>query len=146
MAESFSKVVQGSDRHPHTFIISKDNSNLNIANNFYGFCSSEKETKMTKINFNKTNLEKIISVNKRVRYYSEECKGLHLDVLTSGKKVFRFNYKLNYRSKYFTIGEYPLITPYLAIKTARELLQQIKLGNDPQLLKLRKRSEPSFKN
>lgn len=146
MAESFSKVVQGSDRYPHTFIISKDNSNLNTANNFHGFCSSEKETKMTKINFNKTNLEKITSVNKRVRYYAEECKGLHLDVLTSGKKVFRFNYKLNYRSKYFTIGEYPLITPYLAIKTARELFQQVKLGNDPQLLKLSKRTEPSFKN
>ena len=146
MQESFSKVVQGSDSTPHTFIISKDNTKLNTTNNFYGFCSSEKETKMTKIKFNKINLDKIKPSNRRLRYYSEECKGLHLDVLTSGKKVFRFNYKLNYRSKYFTIGEYPLITPYLAIKTARELFQQVKLGNDPQLLKLNKRIEPSFKD
>jgi len=136
---------QRSDRHPHVIVIDKDNYDLNTKQNFYGFCSSEKEIKMNKIKFNKTNLDSIIASETRQRFYAEECKGLHLDVLTTGKKVFRLNYKLNYQSKYFTIGEYPFVTPYLAIKTAKDLFQQIHLGHDPQLSKTRNRQEPTFK-
>ena len=53
---------------------------------------------MTKIRFNKTNIESLKPEEKRYRVYSDEVKGLYVEVLTSGRKAFRVLYKVNYIS------------------------------------------------
>ena len=53
---------------------------------------------MTKIRFNKTNIEKLEPNEKRYKKYSDEVKGLYVEVLTTGHKAFRILYKVNYIS------------------------------------------------
>ena len=50
---------------------------------------------MQKLRFNKTNIENIEAKESRFKIYSDECKGLYLDVFPSGKKTYRVLYKLN---------------------------------------------------
>ena len=44
---------------------------------------------MTKITFNKSNIESIETPLKRSLVYSDEIKGLHLETFKSGTKTFR---------------------------------------------------------
>ena len=64
---------------------------------------------MQKLRFNKTNIENIEAKESRFKIYSDECKGLYVDVFPSGKKTYRVLYKLNYRNFHYTIGVHPEI-------------------------------------
>ena len=66
---------------------------------------------MKTIKFNKTTLDNIPTPEKRSRLYSDEVKGLVLEITTKGAKSFRVLYKHNYTAKAYTIGSYPDITP-----------------------------------
>ncbi len=59
---------------------------------------------MQKLRFNKTNIENIEAKESRFKIYSDECKGLYVDVFPSGKKTYRVLYKINYRNFHYTIG------------------------------------------
>ena len=100
---------------------------------------------MTKIRFNKTNIENLKPQEKRYRVYSDEVKGLYVEVLTSGRKAFRVLYKVNYISYTHQLGVYPVMTPTYAVKRAMEVLTSVSKGNNPQLDKIKKREELTFK-
>ena len=78
---------------------------------------------MTKITFNKSNIESIETPLKRSLVYSDEIKGLHLETFKSGTKTFRLAYKLNNLRYVYTIGQFPSLHPSYAIKKAKELKQ-----------------------
>ena len=99
---------------------------------------------MTKIRFNKTNIENLKPQEKRYRVYSDEVKGLYVEVLTSGRKVFRVLYKVNYISYTHQLGVYPVMTPTYAVNRAMEVLTSVSKGNNPQLDKIKKREALPF--
>ena len=70
---------------------------------------------MTKIRLNKTNIDNLQPQEKRYRVYSDEVKGLYVEVLTSGRKAFRVLYKVNYISYTHQLGVYPVMTPTYAV-------------------------------
>ncbi|MDQ5937409.1 MAG: hypothetical protein QG574_4768, partial [Cyanobacteriota bacterium erpe_2018_sw_21hr_WHONDRS-SW48-000092_B_bin.40] len=72
--------------------------------------------------FTTTLLEKLESSEKRVRYYDLKFKGLLLEVLPSGNKVFRYRKTVNYKDEVVKLGEFP----YMTIEQARE--EAIKLN------------------
>ena len=100
---------------------------------------------MTKITFNKSNIESIETPLKRSLVYSDEIKGLHLETFKSGTKTFRLAYKLNNFRYVYTIGQFPSLHPSYAIKKAKELKQLVSEGKNPQLDKALNRKEPTFK-
>jgi len=71
------------------------------------------------IKFNKSSLDAIPTPEKRTKYYSDEVKGLVLEITPKGAKSFRVLYSHNYTSKAYTIGSYPDITPSVAITRAK---------------------------
>ena len=100
---------------------------------------------MTKIRFNKTNIESLKPKEKRYKTYSDEVKGLYVEVQRSGHKSFRVLYKVNYISYTHQLGVYPVMTPTFAVKRAMEVLTSVSKGNNPQLDKIKKREELTFK-
>lgn len=100
---------------------------------------------MQKLRFNKTNIENIEAKESRFKIYSDECKGLYVDVFPSGKKTYRVLYKLNYRNFHYTIGVHPEINPTFAIRRGLEIRSLIAQGKNPQQDKLEKRREYTFK-
>ena len=97
------------------------------------------------IKFNKSSLDAIPTPEKRTKYYSDEVKGLVLEITPKGAKSFRVLYSHNYTSKAYTIGSYPDITPSVAITRAKELRALITQGLDPQAEKKEKQKEHTFK-
>ena len=97
------------------------------------------------IKFNKSSLDAIPTPDKRTKYYSDEVKGLVLEITPKGAKPFRVLYSHNYTSKAYTIGSYPDITPSVAITRAKELRALITQGLDPQAEKKEKQKEHTFK-
>ena len=97
------------------------------------------------IKFNKSSLDAIPTPEKRTKYYSDEVKGLVLEITPKGAKSFRVLYSINYTSKAYTIGSYPDITPSVAITRAKELRALITQGLDPQAEKKEKQKEHTFK-
>lgn len=67
-------------------------------------------------------LEKLESSEKRMRYYDLKFKGLLLEVLPSGNKVFRYRKTVNYKDEVVKLGEFP----YMTVEQARE--EAIKLN------------------
>ncbi|MCL2913085.1 tyrosine-type recombinase/integrase [Shewanella corallii] len=61
--------------------------------------------------------------------------GLHLDVLVSGKKVFRFRRKYLGKDTSVTIGEFPLITIEQARKRAKQIASDFTYGKNPNEVK-----------
>jgi len=100
---------------------------------------------MQKLRFNKTNIENIEAKESRFKIYSDECKGLYVDVFPSGKKTYRVLYKLNYRNFHYTIGGHPEIKPNFAIRRGLEIRFLVSQGKNPQQDKLEKRREYTFK-
>lgn len=100
---------------------------------------------MSKINFNKNNIEKLLPQEKRYKVYSQDVKGLYLEVLPSGVKSYRIIYKINYRSFTYQIGYHPEITPTFAEKRGAEIRTLVAQGHNPQDEKLKKRKEYTFK-
>ena len=100
---------------------------------------------MQKLRFNKTNIENIEAKESRFKIYSDECKGLYVDVFPSGKKTYRVLYKLNYRNFHYTIGVHPEITPMFATRRGLEIRSLVAQGKNPQQDKLEKRREYTFK-
>lgn len=101
---------------------------------------------MTKyIGWNKGSIEKLPTPEKRTRYYHNYLKGLHIDVMKSGKKSFRFNYKMNGYNFTYSIGDYPEITPAIALDRCRELKVSLSKGINPQEDKITKRKELTFR-
>ena len=97
------------------------------------------------IKFNKSSLDAIPTPEKRTKYYSDEVKGLVLEITPKGAKSFRVLYSINYTSKAYTIGSYPDITPSVAITRAKELRALITQGLDPQAEKKENQKELTFK-
>ena len=59
---------------------------------------------MSKIRFNKSNIENIETKERRFNIYSDECRGLYVEVYPSGHKTYRVRYKINTRDFHYTIG------------------------------------------
>ena len=98
------------------------------------------------IKFNKSSLDAIPTPQKRTRYYSDEVKGLVIEITIKGAKSFRVLYNHNYTSKAYTIGSYPDINPSVAIARAKELRALITQGIDPHAEKKEKQREHTFKS
>ena len=71
---------------------------------------------MSKIRFNKSNIENIETKERRFKIYSDECRGLYVEVDPSGHKTYRVLYKINQRDFHYTIGVHPEITPMFATR------------------------------
>ena len=98
------------------------------------------------IQFNKGNIDKLPNPDKRgARYYHEEIKGLHIEVMPSGQKYYRLAYKMNGYQFWYKIGTYPEMTPSIAVDRARELKVSLSKGINPQLEKTQKRKELTFR-
>ncbi|MBO6538002.1 MAG: tyrosine-type recombinase/integrase [Rhizobiaceae bacterium] len=69
--------------------------------------------------------------------------GLGLKVLTTGKKVFILDARIDGRSRRITIGQYGPLTPDMARKLAVKLLSQITSGVDPTAAKREARAKPT---
>ena len=62
------------------------------------------------IKFNKGNIDKLPNHDKRgARYYHEEIKGLHIEVMLSGQKYYRLAYKMNGYQFWYKIGVFPFL-------------------------------------
>ena len=48
---------------------------------------------MQKLRFNKTNIENIEAKESRFKIYSDECKGLYVDVFPSGHYMMFINFR-----------------------------------------------------
>jgi hypothetical protein len=56
---------------------------------------------MSKIRFNKSNIENIEAKERRFKIYSDECRGLYVEVYPSGHKTYRVRYKINQRDFHY---------------------------------------------
>lgn len=68
-------------------------------------------------------------------YRLRDGGGLYCEVLTTGTKVWRYNYRIHNKQKTFTIGEYPDIGVSEARKRRDKAKAQIQQGVDPSLKK-----------
>ena len=100
---------------------------------------------MSKIKFNKSNIENLKPTEIRYKVYTEECRGLYVEVYPSGHKTYRVRYKINQRSFHYQIGVHPEITPMFAVKRGWEIKTLVAQGKNPQQDKLEKRREYTFK-
>ena len=100
---------------------------------------------MPKIKFNKSNIENLKPTEIRYKVYTDECRGLYVEVYPSGHKTYRVRYKINQRSFHYQIGVYPEITPMFAVKRGGEIKTLVAQGKSPQQDKLEKRREYTFK-
>ena len=100
---------------------------------------------MSKIRFNKSNIENLKTTESRYKLYSDECKGLYVEVYPSGHKTYRVRYKINQRNFHYQIGVHPEITPMFAVKRGGEIRTLVAQGNNPQEEKIKRREEYTFK-
>lgn len=100
---------------------------------------------MKKIRFNKNNIENLEIKEKRYKAYSDELRGLYVEVFPSGRKAFRVRYKVNTISYTLTLGVSPFMFPTYAVKRAMEVLTSVVKGINPQVDKIKKREELTFK-
>lgn len=66
------------------------------------------------------------------RFRQSDGQGLFLEVMPSGKKIFRLAYRLNKEQRTVLIGEYPEIKLADARLKAAEMKRQIREGRDPK--------------
>ncbi len=89
--------------------------------------------------FTKRCFEQLNLLEKRYRVHDigqrDSVKGLYLDVLPSGKKVFRFRRKVLGKDITVTIGHFPSLTIENSRKLACKHSSQIAEGNNPNQLK-----------
>jgi len=100
---------------------------------------------MKKIRFNKNNIENLETKEKRYKTYSDEVRGLYVEVFPSGRKAFRVKYRANYKPYTHSLGWYPFMIPIKAVKRAMEVLTSVSNGINPQVDKIKKREELTFK-
>jgi len=91
---------------------------------------------MSKIKFNKSNIENLKPNEIRYKVYTDECRGLYVEVYPSGHKTYRVRYKINQRSFHYQIGVHPEITPMFAVKRGGEIRTLVAQGKNPQQDKL----------
>lgn len=64
---------------------------------------------MSKIKFNKSNIENLKPTEIRYKVYTDECRGLYVEVYPSGHKTYRVRYKINQRGFHYQIGVYRVL-------------------------------------
>ena len=71
------------------------------------------------------------ATTKKKPYKLSDGLGLYLHVSTSGKKTWRYRFKLNQKESTNVLGEYPLMTLEQARKARAEAREQVKAGKNP---------------
>ena len=93
----------------------------------------------TEIPFTKRSFEQLKLPQKRYRIHDiahrDSIKGLFLDVLPSGKTIFRFRRKRLGRDVTITIGHFPTITIENARKLAAKHASELAEGQNPNEVK-----------
>ncbi|WP_169628209.1 tyrosine-type recombinase/integrase [Ferrimonas futtsuensis] len=96
-------------------------------------------------NFTKRALELLLPELRRYRVYDrggyESLPGLMIEVLTNGKKVFRYRRKLKGRDLEVTIGQFPATTIDTARHVARDLATEVSQGQNPNKRKREEREQ-----
>lgn len=83
---------------------------------------------------------------KRDKQYSDTIvPGLRLRVTENGTKSFAFQYRINGKSKRYTIGKYPTLKLAEARRVAREIAETVSKGIDPQAEKVERRDDLTVK-
>lgn len=95
------------------------------------------------LKFNKTSLKEIVAEDKTKDYYDSEIKGLVLRVSKTNVRSFRLRYKMNNKTKMYTIGQLGSITLTQAKLEAQRLNLLIAQGVDIQK---EKKSEQADEN
>ena len=75
--------------------------------------------------YTRNKLTDLIVKNAKVKdkkYKLVDGGGLYCDILSSGVKVWRYNYRYNNKQKTYTMGKYP----HVSLSQARQLLEQAK--------------------
>lgn len=94
--------------------------------------------------FNKKNLESLAESDIRVQYRDrgakDSVKGLLLEVLPSGAKIFRFRRKIRGKNHNIKIGLFPDLSIEKARKIARSLSVDLSEGKDPNAEKRQHRN------
>lgn len=75
------------------------------------------------------------------KYKLSDGGGLYCEVLTTGTRVWRYNYRIHGKQKTYTIGEYPEIGLADARTARDEIRQSVKQGIDPAHQKQTKKRE-----
>ena len=65
-------------------------------------------------------------------YRLSDMGGLYLEVLPSGRKTFRMQYRLEGRQLTYTIGEFPAVGLQAARSSAVDVRMMVKVGRDPK--------------
>lgn len=78
-------------------------------------------------------------------YKLTDSGGLYLHVMPSGKRVWRFKYRVYGKEKLLTIGSYPTITLIAAREKRDKAREDIELGNDPAQKKQDEKQLARFK-
>jgi integrase len=87
---------------------------------------------MTKYTINKLSPSEVRHAKPEDKLYRlRDGGGLYCDVLPTGKKVWRYNYRIHQKQKSFTIGEYPNISLSDARRRRDEAKQQVSESIDP---------------
>lgn len=81
-----------------------------------------------------------LKVDKRTEIFDEVVKGLGVRVSPSSSKTFFYRYRINGNLKRFKIGTFPGIGLAAARDEARALKVEVTRGNDPQLVKAKKKA------
>jgi integrase len=91
-----------------------------------------KKLMAVKVNFIKTEIEKIKPSDARTVYYDEKVQGFALRVMPSGAKTFFFQGRVDGQMIRITIGKYPAMTPAMARKAAENYQGMVLQGHDPR--------------
>lgn len=95
-----------------------------------------------RFNFTKADIEALpLPVSGRVRYYDTNITGLCLYVYNSGKRVFYVYGRINGKPVDVKVGNYPAWTQVTARTRAKEIIEGITKGKNPNADKLAKREE-----
>jgi integrase len=95
-----------------------------------------------RFNFTKASIEALpLPSSGRVRYYDTEIKGLCLYVYGSGKRVFYFYGRVNGKPEDIKIGEYPMLSHYVARANAKTITGEAQKGINPNGVKRALREE-----
>ncbi len=92
-----------------------------------------------------TNLENATGVS-RVRYYHPEHKRLSVVVHRSGSKLFQYYYRSEAtgRPVYWTLGEFPDMSPTAAVDAADRLAERLRAGSEPAQERQRRLVAPTL--
>jgi len=96
------------------------------------------------LSLTKTSVEKLVPTGKRERYRDERMPGLYLEILPSGKKVFRWIKWLDGKTESVRIGPFPAVHPEDARKRAEDLNSSVALGLNPAKQRRAKKSAVTF--